>query len=565
MARITLDGAHFEVDPSLTIIEAAKSRGIDIPHFCYHPKLSVSGNCRMCLVEVEKTPKLVIACATQVADGMVVHTNNERVCSAREAVMEFLLINHPLDCPICDEAGECKLQEYAYRHSTGTSRFDEDKVHKPKRVELGPRVMLDVERCIMCSRCIRFTEEIVGKHQLTFTQRGDHVTLTTFPGESLDNPYSMNVIDLCPVGALTSRDFRFRSRTWEMSATASVCPGCARGCSIDIWVRDNEILRLTPRHNESVNSYWMCDRGRLTSFTHVNARNRIACPLVRKDGAQVPASWGEAIRNSARRLREFKPSQIAVLGSAYATNEDNYLLQKFARAVLSTDNLNFLSHVVVGDEDSFLIRADKTPNSHGARAVGVQRSAGGSRTVEIAAGIRSGTIKALYALEDDIAAAPEFVGVLPMLKLLIVHGTNTSATTELAHIVFPASTFAEKHGTFTNFDGHVQRICPAVATKEEDRQLGGFTLSRWDKFSSPFDKWAQGAKRDAHPSWRILTDLAAAMGTKWKFETVDDVFAEMASKVDFFHGLTFQRVGSLGVTRGVSSPASAAAASTARS
>ncbi|MBP1654683.1 MAG: nuoG, partial [Bacteroidetes bacterium] len=249
MVTVTIDGKQIQANPGQTIIEVARDHGMEIPHFCWHPKLSVAGNCRMCLVEVEKNPKLAIACSTQVAEGMVVHTANERVIRARHAVMEFLLINHPLDCPICDEAGECKLQDYAYSHSIGASRFEEDKVHKPKRVELGPNVLLDTERCIMCSRCVRFCDEIAKKPQLTFTQRGDHVELTTFPGEQLDNPYAMNTIDICPVGALTSRDFRFKARVWEMSATESVCPGCSRGCNIFVWVRNNEILRLTPRFN----------------------------------------------------------------------------------------------------------------------------------------------------------------------------------------------------------------------------------------------------------------------------------------------------------------------------
>src|ERR1041385_1731991 len=259
MAKITIDGKPYEVDNKLTVIQAAREQGISIPHFCWHPKLSVAGNCRICLVEIEKMPKLAIACATTVTDGMVVKTNSDKVLNAREAVMEFLLINHPLDCPICDEAGECKLQDYAYKHSTGVSRFDFEKVRKPKRVELGPNVMLDVERCIMCSRCIRFCDEIAKKPQLVFTQRGDHVELTTFPEEKLDNPYSMNTIDICPVGALTSKEFRFKARVWEMSSTDTVCVGCARGCNTKMWVRNNEILRLTPRNNPEVNDYWMCD------------------------------------------------------------------------------------------------------------------------------------------------------------------------------------------------------------------------------------------------------------------------------------------------------------------
>lgn len=235
MIKITIDDKEFKVENGRTVIQAAQENGIEIPHFCWHPKLTISGNCRMCLVEIEKMPKLAIACATQVADGMVVKTMSDKAVKAREAVMEFLLINHPLDCPICDEAGECKLQDYSYKYSTGISRFNEDKVHKQKRVPIGPNVMFDSERCILCSRCIRFCDEIVGKHQLQFVQRGDQTRIETFPGEQLDNPYSMNVIELCPVGALTSRDFRFKARVWELSNTDSICTGCARGCNMNIW------------------------------------------------------------------------------------------------------------------------------------------------------------------------------------------------------------------------------------------------------------------------------------------------------------------------------------------
>ncbi|HEX2983570.1 MAG TPA: 2Fe-2S iron-sulfur cluster-binding protein, partial [Ignavibacteriales bacterium] len=219
MPKITINGKELEFKQGQTVIQVAAENNIDVPHFCWHPSLSVSGNCRMCLVEIEKMPKLAIACATLAADGMNVHVNSEKSVLARNAVMEFLLINHPLDCPICDEAGECKLQEYAFKHSRGESRFDEEKVHKDKRVELGPNVMFDAERCISCSRCIRFCEEIAEENELTFVKRGDRVTITTFPGEQLDNPYSMNVTDICPVGALTNRDFRFKARVWEMSFT----------------------------------------------------------------------------------------------------------------------------------------------------------------------------------------------------------------------------------------------------------------------------------------------------------------------------------------------------------
>src|SRR3972149_6006420 len=314
MPKFVLDKKEIEFTQGETIMQAGVRNGIDIPNFCWHPSLSVSGNCRICLVEIEKMPKLAIACATLAADGMVVHTSSQKALAARNAVMEFLLINHPLDCPICDEAGECKLQDYAYAHSTGESRFTEEKVHKDKRVSLGTYVMFDAERCISCSRCIRFCEEIAKDPELTFIKRGDRVTIVTYPGEEMDNPYSMNTIDICPVGALTSRNFRFKARVWDMSSTNSICIGCSRGCNTEIWVRNDEILRLTPRHNEEVNSYWMCDHGRLNTFKFVNAENRIDAPQLRKEGQFIKSSWDEALNEAASRLKSFYKDQIAVIG-----------------------------------------------------------------------------------------------------------------------------------------------------------------------------------------------------------------------------------------------------------
>lgn len=546
MAKITIDGKEYEVDPKLSVIQAAAQQGIEIPHFCYHEKLSVAGNCRMCLVEIEKMPKLAIACATQVADGMVVKTMSEKVIKARQAVMEFLLINHPLDCPICDEAGECKLQDYSYKYSVGYSRFEEDKVHKPKRVELGPNVKLDVERCIMCSRCIRFSDEIAKQPVLTFTERGTHVVLTTFPGTVLDNKYSMNVIELCPVGALTSKDFRFKSRVWEMSATESICTGCSRGCNMNIWVRNNEVLRLTPRLNENVNSYWMCDSGRLNTFKVINSRERLNSSLIRKEGTLVEAGWDEAIAKTVSELRVFKKTEIAAIGSAYATNEDNYVFQKLMKEVVGTKNIDFVPHMIEGDEDDLLIRADKTPNSLGALQVGVKPTNGGLDLKGIIEGIGEGSIKALYVLDDDIAAIPEIASVLSNLQLLVVHSSVKNRTTELADIVLSCSTYAEKHGTFTNFEGRVQRIRSAVTTVEQDRALDGFAMSRWDKFASPNDRWGRPIKKDARPSWRILAAIASAMGAKIKYTSAEDVFKEIAERIPAFKGLSYLKIGSRG-------------------
>ncbi|HWP82526.1 MAG TPA: molybdopterin-dependent oxidoreductase [Bacteroidota bacterium] len=545
MAKLTIDGKEFDVDPKLTVIQAAEQQGIEIPHFCWHPKLSVAGNCRMCLVEIEKMPKLAIACATQVTDGMVVKTQSDRVQKARNAVMEFLLINHPLDCPICDEAGECKLQDYAYKYSVGYSRFDEDKVHKPKRVPLGPHVLLDVERCIMCSRCIRFADEIAKQPVLTFTQRGDHVVLTTFPGTQLDNPYSMNVIELCPVGALTSTDFRFKARVWEMSATESVCYGCARGCNTNIWVRNNQILRLTPRHNEEVNSYWMCDAGRLKTFPFVNSEERLDGPMVRKNGTHAIVGWDEAVSTAARELKRFKKSEIAGIGSPFATNEDNFVFQRFMRDVLGSKHLDFVRHNE-GVDDDLLIRADKTPNSRGAAEVGIKPSEGGWNLDGIVKAIANGTLKALYVLEENIAAIASFAQVLPKLELLIVHSPVRNETTRAAHIVFSCSTYAEKHGTFTNFEGRVQRIRAAVATQEQDRALDGFAMSRWDKFASHNDRWGRPIKKNARPSWRIVAAVANALGAKIRYGTAEDVFRDIAETVPSFKGLSYTKIGSRG-------------------
>jgi len=551
MAKITIDGKEFDVDPKLTVIQAAAENGIEIPHFCWHPKLSVSGNCRMCLVEIEKMPKLAIACSTQVSDGMVVRTESDRVVKARNAVMEFLLINHPLDCPICDEAGECKLQDYAYKYSIGESRFTEDKVHKPKRVELGPRVMLDDERCIMCSRCIRFADEVAHQPALTFTERGTHVVLTTFPGQQFDSPYSMNVIDLCPVGALTSRDFRFKSRVWEMSSTDSVCIGCARGCNTQVWVRNNEILRLTPKQNDEVNGPWMCDHGRLHSFRHVNSDARLNGPLLKKDNAFVEVGWDEALSRIVSELRTYRKNEIAAIGSPYATNEDNYIFAKFMRDVVGAKHFALAEHVKPGDQDELLIRADKTPNAAGAQLMGFAPHA----LASMLEGIKNGAIKALYVLEDNIAADPAVADILAELDLLIVHSCVRNETTELAHVVLSSATFAEKNGTYTNFQGRVQRIRPAVTTVDSERALDGFSMSRWDKFAAHNDRWGKGPRRDARSSWRIIAAVSGVMGTKMKYAASDEIFKELAEKIPAFRGLSYLKLGSTGAMTSAGAPA----------
>ena len=548
MPKFLLDGNEIEFTQGQTIIEAAKAKGIIIPHFCWHPELSVSGNCRVCLVEVEKNAKLVIACSTTAADGMIVYSMSDKVLAARNAVMEFLLINHPLDCPICDEAGECKLQDYAYSHSTGESRFIEEKVHKPKRVPIGPLVMFDAERCISCSRCIRFCDEIAKDPELTFIKRGDRVTIVTYPGRELDNPYSMNVVDICPVGALTSRDFRFKARVWELSSTKSVCIGCARGCNTEIWVRNNEVMRLTPRFNNDVNSYWMCDHGRVNTYKFVNDDSRVDGPFLKHNDRLIRAGWDETLSKAFSDLKHYTKEEIAFISSPYATCEDNYLFARFAKTIIGSKHIDFMRHNDPSFGDDLLRRDDISPNSKGTELVGAVPGKGGLNFDGIMAAIKSGKIKAIYIIEDDIISAnPELEKILSRLDLLIVHATNFNKTTELADYVFPASTYTAKNGVFVNFQGRVQRIRPAASTIEQDRSLDGMTLSRLDKFGTQFDSWANGNKRDARSTWKILQALMQLYGIKTKYSIAEDVFIDLSKNINAFKGLNYDIIGELGI------------------
>ncbi|HSP89162.1 MAG TPA: molybdopterin-dependent oxidoreductase [Ignavibacteriaceae bacterium] len=547
MPKFILDGTEIEFNQGETVIEAGRRYGIDIPNFCWHPSLSISGNCRICLVEIEKMPKLAIACSTLAAEGMVVHTASQKTLAARNAVMEFLLINHPLDCPICDEAGECKLQDYAYLHGDGESRFKEEKVHKDKRVPLGPYVMFDAERCISCSRCIRFCDEIAKDPELTFVKRGDRVTIVTYPGEEMDNPYSLNTTDICPVGALTNRDFRFKARVWDMSSTKSVCNGCARGCNSEIWARNNEVLRLTPRLNQEVNSYWMCDHGRINTFKFINAEDRINGPHIRKEGSLHRVGWNEAVQKAATELRNFKKDQIAFIGSAYATCEDNFLFSRFAKNVIGSANIDFIRYEDPSFGDDILRRNDITPNTLGAELVGISPGINGFNIENIFNGINNGKIKALYIIEDDIVGKrPELENLLTKLDLLIVHSTNANKTTDLADIVFPASTYAEKNGTIVNFQGRVQRLKPAIETEDLDRAIDGMSMSRLDKFGTEYDRWAKKNRHDSHSTWKIISLIALNLSGELKYNLAEEVFNDIAKTIKEFKGLDYDIIGELG-------------------
>src|SRR6266436_5041204 len=367
-----------------TMIQACAMASVDVPHYCYHPKLPVAGNCRMCLVEfgtpamgpdrkpiinpdgtprIAKSPRPAIACATPISPGMEIYTNTPNVKQMREGVLEFLLINHPLDCPICDQAGECKLQEYSVEYGKSESRFVEPKVHKPKRVELGPRIVLDDERCILCTRCIRFSRDIAGDDALGIVNRGSHNTLTAYPGKTFDNNYTLNTVDICPVGALTSKDFRFQMRVWFLKETKSVCPSCATGCNIVIGSREGRIYRFEPRQNDAVNSTWMCDYGRL-NYKWIHREDRLtALGNLRGPGR----SWASVVKEISVLLNKAPQGSVAIIASARQTNEELFLLKKLATKLGATTD----SVARVGEGDRLLLSADRNPNINGSRLLGI--------------------------------------------------------------------------------------------------------------------------------------------------------------------------------------------------
>lgn len=559
MPHIYIDGKRIETQSGKTIIEAAYDNGLYVPHFCWHPELSVAGNCRMCLVEVglpkrlpngefetdsngnivvSFLPKLQIACATQVSDGMHVRINHDKVIKAQEAVMEFLLINHPLDCPICDEAGQCKLQEYAFNHSRGESRFEETKNHKDKRVSWGPNVLFDAERCISCSRCIRFAKEIAKQDVLTFVQRGDHVTIKVQDGAKFDNNYSMNVIDICPVGALTSPDFRFKSRVWDMSFNNSICMGCSRGCNIQIGVRNNEILRIEPKTNMYVNKYWMCDYGRLSYYKKIN-ENRVTNPTIKKNGVQIEVTWDEAISTAASILRKYKPSEMMFIGSGRSSTENNYALARFAKNVAKSMNLDYYERIDQTFADDFLRTNDLNPNAAGCRSVGIVPSSDKFSLKNIPENIKNGSIKLVYIMDEDFDLDEKYIQALQNAEAIIVHSLNHSKLTEIADVVFASSYFAESEGTFVNIDKRVQYFEPALVTSENLHRMG-MKMSRLDKFGAPNDRWTQKELRNCRPAWKVLNMLASQLSVNFNYNKAEDVFNDIAHNIGQFNGMSYR-------------------------
>ena len=559
--KVKVDGREIKVPRLLadwsgkltptTMIQACELARIDVPHYCWHPKLPVAGNCRMCLVEfgtpavgpdrkpvlnpdgtpkIAKSPRPAIACATPISPGMEIYTTTPAVKQMREGVLESLLINHPLDCPICDQAGECKLQEYSVDYGQSTSRFVEPKVHKPKDIDLGPRIKLDAERCILCTRCIRFTRDIAHDDALGIINRGSYNTISNYPGLPFDNNYTLNTVDICPVGALTSNDFRFKMRVWFLKESKSVCTSCATGCNIIVGSREDKIYRYTPRDNDAVNGSWMCDAGRL-NYKWIQRKDRLKDVLVRGQ----KTTWTEALNEISDKLKKASPGSVAIIASARQTNEELWLISKLKA------RLGAISDAIprVGEGDKLLVSDDKNPNTNGARLTGICFTEMGINLAKIADGISQGKIKTLLVFGENIARrgvsnvqlreretisevvddhglTPELLG---KLDTLIVSDILPNETTKLAHYVLPGCAHAEKRGTFTNTKGRVQKFMKAVE-----------------------------APGDARPEWEFLHDLVHHVTGQNGFVTTEGLFNEMARDVSAFHGLTWAALGDTGLT-----------------
>ena len=530
LVPVTIDGQELAVPKGTNVIEAARRVGVDVPFYCYHPKLSVVGNCRMCLVELGQPavdpatkapvmdpvtgrqrinwiPRPQIGCATTVTPGLHVRTQTPQIKACREGVMEFLLINHPLDCPICDQAGECKLQEQATGYGRGYSRFIEQKNVKPKRTQLGPRVMLDDERCILCSRCIRFCKEIAKDDVLGFTDRGSYSTLTCYPGRQLTNNYSLNTVDICPVGALTSTDFRFKMRVWFLKQTPGIDPESSAGANTIVWSREGVIYRITPRDNDAVNDAWMADSGR-ELYKQVRAPGRLAGVRV----AGVPASLDAAVARAGELFRA-AAGRVAVVGSGRSSVEEQWLTRRLAEALQASTQL--VSRV--GEGDGLLVSADRNPNVRGALVTGLIRSLPAQRLDDLAAAIDAGRVTTVVAVGEDLAAA----GLTPaqLAKVQIVHlGTAASPTSEAAAVLLPALTLFEKAGCFVNQQFRLQRFQRAVP-----------------------------GPAGAHDDLELLARLIGAAGGAAAPADLGGVWRELAAAVPALAGRTFTTVPDLGL------------------
>jgi NADH-quinone oxidoreductase subunit G len=524
MPSFELDGKTVEFEPGEKILSAAMRAGIQIPHYCYHPGMSVVATCRMCMVDVidmgngRPAPKLQTSCSMDAVEGMKVETMNEKVKDAKELVMEYLLINHPLDCPICDQSGECVLQDYSFEFGSGKSEMEYSKRVYGWR-DIGTFVALERNRCIHCTRCDRFTREITGTNEFGMFNRGHELTVDTYSDRPMTNQFQGNMADICPVGAITEKEFRFKRRVWKLKKTPSICVGCSTGCNVTIEYDKNEVFRLKPRDNPDVNRWWMCDQGRLT-YKDLNIReNRIAHPLGKTAEGFQEISWENAFSAIREKISELQPTSNEVIGlvDTHASNEELYLFKKLLKEGFDSDQLFFPDLEWEQPVSDFfinsLITSDKSPNRAGARMLGLK---GAKSSEEVTSKIPTGTKVLLVfgkPFEDENLLSQ--AGNIP---LVINIAAWQSGWSETADVTLPGRLHSEKDATYTNKAGRVQRVNTAIRAFHKTR-----------------------------PDWMILYGLMELLDVDNKADSAEAVFQELSENEKGFQGLQWESIGSDGI------------------
>ncbi len=517
MPTLTINGKEITVENGTTVLNAAKKLGIDIPVFCYHEGLSIAANCRMCLVEAQvngrKFRNPVPACHTIVSDGMEIDTENENIEKIRKGVLEFILLNHPIDCPICDKAGECILQDNYQEHSHQDSNFEGKKVNKIKASSIGKYVMLDSERCILCSRCVRFTNEISKTNELAIFNRGNHSEVGVFPDKPLDNDYSLCVTDICPVGALTSKEFRFKKRAWFLKKAKSICNKCSMGCNIELEYENGTLYRVIPRKNMRVNQYWMCDNGRMLTKDINDSRLEVAI----KNKEEI--SLKKSLNSIKELIRKHDSKKISIVVSAGNSTENAFAVKYFFNKYLKVNNF-YMGVRKDGKSDDFLRTADKNPNR-----LGVKLSLGNNYKEFNIEEIKKSELVIIFGTDLN----EENLEALNKVKHLVVVGTNKNVLTDMAEISHPVLSFAEETGTYINKNKLMQRFYPMILESSFKPTSRGI-----QKVDAP--------RMDLYPTFKFISKLAKEMDFDLKLESIFDVMNIMKKEISIFKDFQYRNI-----------------------
>ena len=520
MPYFYIDDDQVEFEPGEKVLSAALRSGKKIPHYCYHPSMSVVATCRMCVVDVidmgngRPAPKLQTACSLDATEGMKIDTLNDKVREGQKLVNEFLLINHPLDCPICDQSGECLLQDYSFEYGSGKSDMDYSKRVNGWR-NIGTFVTLERNRCIQCSRCDRFTREITGTNEFGMFFRGHELTVDTYADRPMTNKFQGNMADICPVGAITEKEFRFKRRVWKLKKNRSICTGCSTGCNVTVEHDRNEVFRLKPLENHYVNKWWLCDEGRLSYRKMNEKKSRINQPYGRVEGNLEGISWNEAYSAISDRISEMSPmpNEVLALTNTHASNEELYLIKSIIGKKFSSNNVFCPLPSWEQVESNFfintIITSDKSPNRAGALANEVN---GDEKSIMLKKIIES-NLKLVIVLGDPYLDELEIYEKLKKSQLLVYIGAFKNKWCEIADIVLPGQYYSEKEGTYTNKNQIIQ-----------------------------YTEIAVKALRRSRPEWQILSELYYAIGLGSPFKTLSEVFNTMTSEVKAFSGIKFEDI-----------------------